>query len=88
MVIIWGLVIMLIVNLAIGVALGELASAIPNAGGQYYWVSVLAPKRVARVSSYFVGLLSVASGIVAGAGFITGIGTIIMAMVHIYNPGL
>ncbi|KAL8716326.1 MAG: hypothetical protein Q9220_000231 [cf. Caloplaca sp. 1 TL-2023] len=40
-------------------SLGELASMAPTAGGQYYWVALLAPKSSRRFLSYVTGWLTV-----------------------------
>ncbi|GMG03119.1 unnamed protein product [Aspergillus oryzae] len=40
------------VSTCVGVTLSELASAMPNAGGQYFWASELSPKRYAAFASY------------------------------------
>lgn len=55
---IWGLIGVGLIHFCVAFSLSELASAYPNAGGQYYWTSRLAPKRVARVLSYFTGAFS------------------------------
>lgn len=52
---VYGIIMMALVGAAVGVTLSELASALPNAGGQYYWAAVLAPKRYANISSYLTG---------------------------------
>ncbi|KAF2804150.1 putative GABA permease [Mytilinidion resinicola] len=39
--------------------MGELASMAPTAGGQYHWVSMLAPKSSRKILSYLVGWLTV-----------------------------
>ncbi|KAL8954175.1 MAG: hypothetical protein Q9222_000059 [Ikaeria aurantiellina] len=40
-------------------SLGELASMAPTAGGQYYWVALLAPRSSRRFLSYVTGWLTV-----------------------------
>ncbi|CAI7657155.1 unnamed protein product [Penicillium viridicatum] len=40
---------------SIFIALGELASMIPSAGGQYHWASILAPKSSTRFFSHVTG---------------------------------
>lgn len=42
-------------TLSVFIVMGELASMIPTAGGQYHWVSVLAPKSAKRSLSYLAG---------------------------------
>lgn len=45
--IVYGILIVASVSVCIAVTLGEMASAMPSAGGQYVWARVLAPKRYA-----------------------------------------
>jgi choline transport protein len=54
---IYGPIIMCVLVGACAVSLAELASVYPTAGGQYHWVSILAPEKwsrglVSRSSSY------------------------------------
>ncbi|GLA37789.1 hypothetical protein AnigIFM63309_004762 [Aspergillus niger] len=46
------------VSTCVGVSLSELASAMPNAGGQYFWASELAPRKYASFASYLTGWLA------------------------------
>lgn len=65
--------------------LAELASMAPTAAGQYYWVSILAPKGLSRIASYVTGWISVAvwQGIVTMTSYI--IGTLIQALIVLHN---
>jgi len=56
----------------VGVSLSELASALPNAGGQYYWASELAPRRWARGSSYLTGWFAWAGSLFTSASVALG----------------
>lgn len=38
------------------VVMGELASVVPTAGGQYHWVFLLAPKSSRKILSYVTGM--------------------------------
>jgi amino acid transporter len=38
--------------------MGELASMAPTAGGQYHWVSILAPASIRNFLSYIIGWLT------------------------------
>lgn len=60
---IWGQIGILIVALAIATTLAEFSSAMPNAGGQFFWVSKLAPRKYAGGLSYTVGILAWASSV-------------------------
>ncbi|PVH91255.1 amino acid transporter [Periconia macrospinosa] len=54
--------------------MGEMASMVPLAGGQYNWVAVLAPKSCSKFLSYLTGWLSVISwqAALAGSSFLGG----------------
>lgn len=49
---IYGQIVMFLVAICIAITLGELASAMPNAAGQFHWVSQLAPKNVRAGLAY------------------------------------
>ncbi|KAG7423273.1 Choline transport protein [Fusarium oxysporum f. sp. raphani] len=51
-------------SLAIGASLGEIASIYPTAGGQYHWVTALAPARFKRPAGWFTGWISI-GGLIA-----------------------
>ena len=52
---IYGIIAIFLISICVGVSLSELASAFPNAGGQYFWANELAPKRYANFASYATG---------------------------------
>ncbi|KIX07668.1 uncharacterized protein Z518_02322 [Rhinocladiella mackenziei CBS 650.93] len=64
---IYGILISSIVFGCIALTMAELASVYPTAGGQYHFVSVLAPEKVRRGMSYACGLLSIFAWIAIGA---------------------
>ena len=53
---IYGFVIIWLGNFSVFVCIGELASAVPTAGGQYHWVSLLAPRSNKKFFSYVTGM--------------------------------
>ncbi|EUC46550.1 hypothetical protein COCMIDRAFT_92457 [Bipolaris oryzae ATCC 44560] len=53
--VIYGILLIAVISTAVGVSLSELASAMPNAGGQYFWAGMLAPKGWRRGASYVTG---------------------------------
>ncbi|KAF5554612.1 amino acid polyamine transporter I [Fusarium mexicanum] len=83
---IYGLIIVGVFSTFFAITLGELASAMPTAGGQYYWVSVLAPRRLSRPSAFFTGLCNLAGGVVATAGSSVLLGNMVLACVKLYQP--
>jgi amino acid transporter len=52
---IYGFLLVWLGNISVFIAIGELSSAIPTAGGQYHWVSLLAPRSCKRFFSYITG---------------------------------
>ncbi|KAL1583194.1 hypothetical protein WHR41_07921 [Cladosporium halotolerans] len=65
--------------------LGELASAYPSAGGQYYWTAILAPRPFAKALSYTCGLINVFAWIALAAGVGVIIPQILLAIVVHYD---
>ncbi|KAK2468052.1 hypothetical protein H9L39_20274, partial [Fusarium oxysporum f. sp. albedinis] len=83
---VYGLIIVAVLSTFFAITLAELSSAIPTAGGQYYWVSILAPERAARPSAFFTGLCNLAGGIVSTAGASVLIGHMVLACVKLCHP--
>ena len=52
---VYGLILMAVLSISVGVSLSELASAYPNAGGQYFWSHELAARKYANLASYTTG---------------------------------
>lgn len=80
MMIVYGIVIVAFISLCIGVTLSELASAMPNAGGQYYWTSQLAPPRYAPFASYLCGALAWAGSVFTSASVCISIASSLVGM--------
>ncbi|KAL5117133.1 hypothetical protein ACEQ8H_004958 [Pleosporales sp. CAS-2024a] len=62
---IYGFTIIWLGNFSVFICIGELASAVPTAGGQYHWVSLLAPRSSKKFFSYITGWLTVIGWIAA-----------------------
>ncbi|KAF1361234.1 amino acid transporter [Lizonia empirigonia] len=62
---IYGFILIWLGNFSVFICIGELASAVPTAGGQYHWVSLLAPRSNKRFFSYITGWLTVIGWIAA-----------------------
>ncbi|KND93285.1 Choline transport protein [Tolypocladium ophioglossoides CBS 100239] len=86
--IVWGLVITAFASTAVGLALSELISAYPNAGGTYFWAMQLAPRRYSRVSAYITGWANVFGAWCCGAANMTIAAGWIFAAVRLFNPDL
>src|SRR5215831_17570420 len=73
-VIVWGWPVVGIMVLFVGLAMAEVCSSYPTAGGLYYWAAKLAPKNGAAWSWFtgwfnFLGQVAVTAGIDFGAAF-------------------
>ena len=88
--VIYGFILIWMGNLSVFSVLSELASMAPTSGGQYHWVSMLAPRSCAKFLSYITGWLTVGGwqAAVASGGFLTG--TLIQGLIALtvpsYNP--
>lgn len=84
--IVYGLLIGFIFNLAVAITLSELVSTFPNSGGQYFWTLCLAPNRYKRFLSYSCGCLSYAGALFTNASITSGVATSIMAIYDLCHP--
>ncbi|KAF2139156.1 uncharacterized protein K452DRAFT_233037 [Aplosporella prunicola CBS 121167] len=66
-VMIWSWVGLCLCTLAVAYSMAELCSAYPVAGGQYSWVVILAPKKIARGLSYICGWFLLIGALSMGA---------------------
>jgi choline transport protein len=82
----WGFMAMILVALATGVSLAELASAIPHAGGQYVWVQQLAPGNIRRGLSYSVAVASWLGAVATSASTCLSAATSICDVIAFLRP--
>jgi amino acid permease (GABA permease) len=74
-VIVWGWPFVGVMTLFVGLAMAEVCSSYPTAGGLYYWAAKLAPQKTAAAWSWFtgwfnfLGQVAVTAGIDFGAAF-------------------
>ncbi len=73
--IVYGLILIALISTCVGISLSELASAYPNAGGQYFWANELAPKRYANFVSYLTGWFAWAGSIFTSASVALAVGS-------------
>src|SRR5215470_4502347 len=72
--IVWGWPFVGIMTLLVGLAMAEVCSSFPTAGGLYYWAAKLAPRNAAAWSWFtgwfnFLGQVAVTAGVDFGAAF-------------------
>ncbi|RSL60532.1 hypothetical protein CEP53_005422 [Fusarium sp. AF-6] len=85
---VYGIILITIVCAAIAVSLSELASAMPDAGGQYFWTSQLASRRYSRSLSYLTGWIGWAGSLFTCASIALGVGGLIMGCIQMAHPSL
>ncbi|KAM5443233.1 choline transporter [Microsporum ferrugineum] len=74
------------ISTCVGITLSELASAMPNAGGQYFWANELAPKNYANFASYLTGWFAWAGSIFTSASVALGLGAAAVGMWQMGHP--
>jgi len=84
--IIYGIILITFVSASVGISLAELASAMPNAGGQYFWAYELAPPKFAKFASYLTGWFAWAGSIFTSASVALGLGSAVMGCVQLFRP--
>jgi choline transport protein len=72
----------------VGLSLSELASALPNAGGQYFWANELAPQKYAKFASYLTGWFAWAGSIFTSVSVAVSLGSSIVGCIQLFHPGL
>jgi choline transport protein len=86
--VIYGIILLALVSTCVGITLSELASAMPNAGGQYFWANELAPRRWANIASYLTGWFAWAGSIFTSASVALGIGSAMVGCYQLSHPDL
>lgn len=83
---VYGFIFMALVGLASATTLAELASAMPDPGGQYIWVAMLAPARSRRFLSYITGIFSWAGAVCTGASACLAGPQLLFSLVQLIDP--
>ncbi|VUC36381.1 unnamed protein product [Clonostachys rosea] len=83
---IYGFLAMALVAVCVAITLGELSSAFPHSGGQYYWVSVLAPSSCKRLLSYVTGIVGWAGALCTAASVCLVVPIMVFSMVSLADP--
>ncbi|CAE6416624.1 unnamed protein product [Rhizoctonia solani] len=83
---VYGLVFLALISVCIGVSLSELASAMPNSGGQYYWAGQIAPKKHARLLAFLTGALNWAGAVFASSSVTLGLASSLVGLYVLGHP--
>lgn len=84
--IVYGLILFALISTCVGISLSELASALPNAGGQYFWANELAPKKYANFASYLTGWFAWAGSIFTSASVALGTASAVVGCYQLSHP--
>lgn len=76
------------ISTSVAITLSELASAYPNAGGQYFWANDLALPEHANFASYLTGWFAWAGGIFTSASVALGLAAAGVGMWQLGHPDL
>ncbi|KAI1813828.1 putative GABA permease [Poronia punctata] len=84
--ILYGFLVVWVGTLSVFATLSELVSMAPTSGGQYHWVSMLAPSSCRKFLGYLTGWLAITGwqALVASGGFVTG--TMIQGLILLTHP--
>ncbi|RAO73777.1 uncharacterized protein BHQ10_009789 [Talaromyces amestolkiae] len=85
-VILYGWIGTCILTLAVACAMAEMCSRWPVAGGQYSWVALMAPKKIAREMSYVTGWFMLMGMLSMGAANNSFIANYILGMCNLVFP--
>ena len=86
--IVYGIILIALISTCVGISLSELASAYPNAGGQYFWANELAPRRYANFASYLTGWFAWAGSIFTSASVALAVGSAGVGCWQLSHPDL
>ena len=86
--IIYGIILLALISTCVAISLSELASAFPNAGGQYFWANELAPKKYANFASYLTGWFAWAGSLFTSASVALAVGSAAVGCYQLANPDL
>ncbi|KAK2732417.1 hypothetical protein FQN55_004110 [Onygenales sp. PD_40] len=84
--IIYGIPWIAFISSCVAITLSELASAMPNAGGQYFWANELAPRKYANFASYLTGWFAWAGSIFTSASVALGLAAAGVGMWQLGHP--
>lgn len=85
---IYGILAMAAISACVGASLAELASALPNAGGQYFWAGELASPRYARFAAYATGWTAWAGSLFTSASVALAVGSGLVGCWQLSHPDL
>ncbi|CAE6428637.1 unnamed protein product [Rhizoctonia solani] len=84
--VIYGIILIATISVGVGISLAELASAMPNSGGQYYWTGQLASRKYAPILSFLTGAMGWAGAVFTSASVCLSLGSSLVGMYVLGHP--
>ncbi|KAH7165667.1 amino acid/polyamine transporter I [Dactylonectria macrodidyma] len=82
----YGLLLIVVLNGSAAATMAEIASVYPTAGGQYHWTGILAPKKWSRGLSYCCGTINLLGWIATAAGFVVTTAQLVTGIATFMHP--
>ncbi|CAG7555194.1 unnamed protein product [Fusarium equiseti] len=86
--VIYGFILVTILQCFLGASLAEFVSSYPTEGGMYHWIAAVAPRRTTGILSFLTGWFSVLGWIFTTASTNIIYAQILMALIALYTPDL
>ncbi|KAL3469948.1 putative choline transporter Hnm1 [Aspergillus californicus] len=86
--IIYGFILVTIMQSFLGASLAEFVSSYPTEGGMYHWIAAIAPKRMSAFLSFVTGWLTVSGWIFTTASTNLIFAQVVQALYGLYHPDL
>ncbi|KAI8724320.1 Choline transport protein [Fusarium sp. LHS14.1] len=86
--VIYGFILVTVLQCFLGASLAEFVSSYPTEGGMYHWIAAVAPRRATGVLSFFTGWFSVLGWIFTTASTNLIFAQIVMALIALYHETL
>ncbi|KKK12045.1 hypothetical protein P175DRAFT_0452457 [Aspergillus ochraceoroseus IBT 24754] len=86
--IIYGFILVTIMQSFLGASLAEFVSSYPTEGGMYHWIAAVAPKKSSAFLSFITGWLTVAGWIFTTASTNLIFSQVVQALYALYHPDL
>ncbi|KAF2770374.1 putative choline transporter Hnm1 [Teratosphaeria nubilosa] len=86
--VIYGFILVAVLQAFLGASLAEFVSAYPTEGGMYHWIAAIAPRSYMGFLSFMTGFFTVFGWIFTTASTNLIYAEVIMALVALYHPGM
>lgn len=82
-----GWIVVALLTMFVALAMAEIVSAIPTAGGPYYWAALLAPPRWSALAAWMTGWFNLLGQVAVTTGISFGLAGLITTAATVKQPG-